>query len=225
MARAGDVIEHPVTGERITFLETADDTGGEYVRSELRVQPHGFVAAPHVHPRLEETFEILSGTFTFVVDGEERQVGPGEGASIPAGTPHAWWNAGEEEGVAIVEFRPALSLPPPPRDRIADGARRLTQRTTREELRDARELFLRQERRAGGSGADLDRQSGVGPTVPGLRSSRRPALAPRGGRAPRVGRGPSPARRPAARSGVIRGWGRSPRPPRAKERYGHHTRH
>ena len=61
MAKRGDVVEHPVTGERITFLKTAQDTGGEYSRSDLRVRPRGFVAVPHVHPRTEETFEILSG--------------------------------------------------------------------------------------------------------------------------------------------------------------------
>jgi len=108
MAKSGDVIEHPVTGERFTFLKTAQDTGGEYSRYEVRVRPHGFVAAPHVHPLTEETFEIQAGTWAFAVDGKETRIGPGEGASIPVGTPHAWWNAGEEEGVAIVEFRPAL---------------------------------------------------------------------------------------------------------------------
>jgi mannose-6-phosphate isomerase-like protein (cupin superfamily) len=110
MAKQGDVIEHPVTGETFTFLETAQETGGEYVQIELRVRSNGFVAAPHVHPRIEETFEIRSGTFAFVVDGEERHVGPGEGATLTVGTPHAWWNAGIEEGVAIVEFRPALKV-------------------------------------------------------------------------------------------------------------------
>lgn len=108
MATSGDAVEHPVTGEKITFLETSGETGGEYATFELRVRPHGFVAAPHVHPIAEESFEIRSGTFTFVLDGEERQVRAGEGATVPPGTPHAWWNAGEEEGVAIVEFRPAL---------------------------------------------------------------------------------------------------------------------
>ena len=87
MARSGDTIEHPVTGETFTFLETAEETGGEYVRIELRVRPRGFVAAPHIHPRIEETFEIRSGSFAFVVDGEERRVGAGEGATVPVGTP------------------------------------------------------------------------------------------------------------------------------------------
>lgn len=108
MARNGDIVEHPVTGEKITFLETSEETEGEYATAELRVRPHGFVAAPHIHPIAEESFEIRSGTFTFVVDGEERQVRAGEGATVPVGTPHAWWNSGEDEGVAIVEFRPAL---------------------------------------------------------------------------------------------------------------------
>ena len=92
----------------MTFLKTAEDTGGEYVRIELAVRPHGFVAAPHIHPRQEESFEIHQGTFTFVFDGEERQVGPGKGATVPPGTPHAWWNPGDEPGLATVEIRPAL---------------------------------------------------------------------------------------------------------------------
>lgn len=108
MARKGDTMEHPITGERITFLETSEETDGEYAVFELRVRPHGFVAAPHVHPYAEETFKIHSDTFTFVVDSRERKVGPGEGATVPAGAVHAWWNSGEEEGVATVEFRPAL---------------------------------------------------------------------------------------------------------------------
>jgi mannose-6-phosphate isomerase-like protein (cupin superfamily) len=110
MARKGDVIEHPVTGERITFLVTGEETGGEYYRNELRVKPRGFVADPHVHPKMEETFAIISREFTFVVDGEKRKLGAAEGATVPAGTPHTWWNSGDDEGVAIVEFRPAVKV-------------------------------------------------------------------------------------------------------------------
>jgi quercetin dioxygenase-like cupin family protein len=108
MAKKNDTIEHPVTGEKITFIETSEETGGEYARAELRVRPHGFVAAPHIHPFAQESFEIRSGTFALVLDGAERRIQAGEWATVPAGTAHAWWNAGEDEGVAIVEFRPAL---------------------------------------------------------------------------------------------------------------------
>jgi hypothetical protein len=36
--------------------------------------------------------------------------GPGEKVVVPAGTPHVWWNAGEDELHAVVEPRPALSV-------------------------------------------------------------------------------------------------------------------
>ncbi len=108
MARQGDTIVHPVTGEKITFLMTSEETDGEYATFELRVRSHGFVVAPHIHPYAAESFEIHSGTFTFMVDGRERKVGPGERATVPAGAVHAWWNSEEVEGVATVEFRPAL---------------------------------------------------------------------------------------------------------------------
>ena len=106
MARRGDTVEHPVTGERITFIATSEEMNGEYATFELRVRPHGFVVAPHIHPHAVESFEIRSGTFTFVVNGEERQVRAGDSATVPAGAVHAWWNSGDEEGVATVEFRP-----------------------------------------------------------------------------------------------------------------------
>ena len=42
------------------------------------------------------------------MDGHERRAGPGDGATVPAGAVHAWWKTGEDEGIAVVEFRPAL---------------------------------------------------------------------------------------------------------------------
>jgi hypothetical protein len=54
MIRTGDVITNPVTGERLRFLKTARDTGGELVRVEVTVEPNGFVAAAHVHPHQSE---------------------------------------------------------------------------------------------------------------------------------------------------------------------------
>ena len=41
MIQAGQTIEHPVTGERMTFLRTSQETGGEYVLVELELAPGG----------------------------------------------------------------------------------------------------------------------------------------------------------------------------------------
>ncbi|HVG98699.1 MAG TPA: cupin domain-containing protein, partial [Chloroflexota bacterium] len=61
MARAGDVLEHPITGERIVVRQSARDTRGELFELDIYVRPGGFVAAAHIHPRQEERFEIVSG--------------------------------------------------------------------------------------------------------------------------------------------------------------------
>ncbi len=108
MARTGDTIEHPVTGERIEFLTTAGDTGGESLRMELLVEPRGFAAAEHVHPRQDEHFKILSGTIRYRVDGVEREAGAGDELVVPKRVPHVWENGGAEDLRMILEFRPAL---------------------------------------------------------------------------------------------------------------------
>ncbi len=39
MAKAGDVIDNPTTGERITFLETTLETNGELLRFVSEIRP------------------------------------------------------------------------------------------------------------------------------------------------------------------------------------------
>lgn len=110
MIHAGDTIGNPVTGERLVFLETSQETNGEAVVFETFVQPDGFVAATHVHPKQEERFEILSGTLGLRMGGEKIVAGPGETVTIPPATPHRFWNAGEDEVHFRCEVRPALEF-------------------------------------------------------------------------------------------------------------------
>jgi quercetin dioxygenase-like cupin family protein len=108
--RAGDVIENPVTGERIVFHKTSRETGGAAVVIETFVQPNGFVAAAHVHPSQEERFEVLRGEIGFRVGREKTVAGPGQRLVVPAGTPHRFWNAGDEVARFVCEIRPALQF-------------------------------------------------------------------------------------------------------------------
>lgn len=110
MIRAGDTIENPVTGERITFRKTSRETGGEAVVIECHVQPSGFVAATHVHPDQDERFEILKGAIGFKLDGKEVVAGPGQRILVPAGMSHCFWNAAEGESHFVCEVRPALQF-------------------------------------------------------------------------------------------------------------------
>jgi mannose-6-phosphate isomerase-like protein (cupin superfamily) len=110
MIHAGDTIKNPVTGERIVFHQTSRETNGEAVVFETFVQPNGFVAAAHVHPKQEERFEIVAGTLGLKVGGGEIVAGPGETLTVPAGAPHRFWNAGDHEVRFLCEVRPALKF-------------------------------------------------------------------------------------------------------------------
>ena len=68
MIRKGDVIENPVTGETVRFLQTAAETDGELVEIEVTIQPDGAVAAAHAHPYQSERFEVIEGTLELEVE-------------------------------------------------------------------------------------------------------------------------------------------------------------
>ncbi|MEZ4669637.1 MAG: cupin domain-containing protein [Anaerolineae bacterium] len=110
MAKVGDIIEHPVTGEKIIFRRTAKDTGGELLQAELTVKPHGFVAAEHIHPLQEERFEVMSGSIRLRQNGVEKDVRSGEIVTVPRGVSHSWWNSADQEARVLVEVRPALRM-------------------------------------------------------------------------------------------------------------------
>ena len=110
MIRSGDTIHNPVTGERITFRRTSSDTRGEAVVIECTVEPHGFVAAAHVHPSQSERFNVIEGTLGLKVGKDKRTLRRGEVALVEAGTPHTFWNAGDDEVRFVCEIRPALQF-------------------------------------------------------------------------------------------------------------------
>jgi quercetin dioxygenase-like cupin family protein len=110
MIRTGDTIHNPVTGERITFLATSADTDGEAVVIETVVEPDGFVAAAHVHPAQSERFAVAAGTLGLKAGRERLTLGPGDVVTVEPGTPHRFWNAGDEPVRFVCEVRPALQF-------------------------------------------------------------------------------------------------------------------
>ena len=108
MARAGDVLENPVSGDRLLFLRTAAESGGEVLEYELDFVPRGFAVRDHLHSRQEERHEVLEGSLGMVVAGAERRLGPGDVETVPAATRHRIFATQEAPIRARFALRPAL---------------------------------------------------------------------------------------------------------------------
>src|SRR4051812_45216848 len=96
--------ENPRTGERVEFLR--DDE--EVLEMALTWPRPGLRAAEHVHPEMEERYEVVAGRAAFRIGGVEREAGPGEVVVVAPGTPHLAWNPTGDEVRLRVERRPPL---------------------------------------------------------------------------------------------------------------------
>ncbi len=110
MAQVGQTIEHPLSGERLTFLETAATTGGDLLKISIDMAPGGTLARPHVHPRAVEEFEVLSGRIQLKTDGKTRVAEAGESVIVPPGAAHVWGNPFDDPATITVAVRPALKM-------------------------------------------------------------------------------------------------------------------
>jgi quercetin dioxygenase-like cupin family protein len=107
------IVEDPLFRQRYRFSHR-----GDVLRVEIWTDPGGGVLAEHVHPALEERYEILEGEVTFHVDGKPHRAGAGERLVVAPGVRHSFQNTGEQPVHLVVEADPALRL----RESIEDGA-------------------------------------------------------------------------------------------------------
>jgi len=110
MAYTGQVIENPVSGERITFRQTAADTNGELLEFDVALAPDGHVPGMHVHPAQEERFEVLSGSVRFQKGLRRVTAEAGDVVVVEPGKAHKFENVGDLGAVMRVEVRPALEM-------------------------------------------------------------------------------------------------------------------
>ena len=110
MAFTGQTIDNPVSGEQITFLQTAADTAGELLEFELALSPDGHVPGAHVHPEQEERFHVLEGTMKFRMGLRRIVAEAGDTVVVPAGRVHRFANGGDSTARCRVEVVPALDM-------------------------------------------------------------------------------------------------------------------
>lgn len=99
-AVAGDTFYNPVTGERAITIEAPAENPERRLVSELHLEPGAAVVGEHLHPAIDERFDVLEGHLAYSLDGREAEAGAGEAVEVPAGRWHDWWHPGE--GVTVV---------------------------------------------------------------------------------------------------------------------------
>lgn len=106
MAREGQEIVNPRTGQRMRFAQIRE----EELMIESLNPPAEEREPEHVHPKQQSGAEVRSGSLVFEVEGKPTRVGPGESIAIPPNTPHRFWNEADDEAQSVQIFRPALSI-------------------------------------------------------------------------------------------------------------------
>lgn len=95
-------LRNDATGEEVVVVSEGPDV---LVLETTWTRP-GHRASTHVHPGLEERFEVLSGLAAFRVDRVKREAGPGDVVVVAPGTAHLAWNASDGPTRVRLEFRP-----------------------------------------------------------------------------------------------------------------------
>ena len=111
VGQMGQILVNPVSGERITFIHTSAETGGELVTIRLELPAGRRVPGGlHIHPLQEERFEVVEGEMRFRMKRERIVAEPGVVVVVPAGVPHDFANPGAATAVVRVDIRPALRI-------------------------------------------------------------------------------------------------------------------
>jgi quercetin dioxygenase-like cupin family protein len=103
------VIEDPVLRQRLSFSRTTEQDGSEVLHVETWVDPGGGVT-PHIHPALEERFEVLDGRPSFLAGRKWREAAPGETVVVPRGVRHAYRNRSDAVVHMVCHATPPSTL-------------------------------------------------------------------------------------------------------------------
>jgi quercetin dioxygenase-like cupin family protein len=96
----------------IDFLVDADDSGGSVTVFECLVPANAKVPVPHSHDGFEETIYGLEGACTWTIDGQPRELGPGESVCIRRGQVHGFENRGGVDAKFLAIATPGVFGPP-----------------------------------------------------------------------------------------------------------------
>ncbi len=95
----------------IRFLLEGEHSGGSVAMFEFDVPAKANVPVAHSHDAYEETLYGLEGVLTWTIDGEKRDVGPGDVLCIPRGVVHTFENEGDLDARQLAIVSPGVLGP------------------------------------------------------------------------------------------------------------------
>lgn len=110
MPTKGQIVTNAITGDTYQFLETAQDTEGEYVTMIATISRTGKSVPDHFHTMQDETFEVMSGQLTILKNGKTFLLQKGETMTLDREIPHNHFNSGDGAVVYKHTVRPALDF-------------------------------------------------------------------------------------------------------------------
>ncbi len=96
--RADTLEARPVERGEKAFIQVLigpEEGAPHFITRKFTLLPGGRIPK-HRHPTIEHQQYVLSGRMRLLLGDEVREVGAGQAVFIPPGTPHAYWNEGEE---------------------------------------------------------------------------------------------------------------------------------
>ncbi|HEY0526053.1 MAG TPA: cupin domain-containing protein [Stellaceae bacterium] len=113
--RAEDVSGyHPAnhTGTLNRRLIGPETVGARHVEVLHGTLDPGQGALPHAHPGIEQVCYVLEGTAVAEVDGQRRELGPGDCCFFPADMPHVFTATGGKPVKILVIYSPLYGEDP-----------------------------------------------------------------------------------------------------------------
>jgi mannose-6-phosphate isomerase-like protein (cupin superfamily) len=103
MAHAGEIIENPIAGERLTFVATWED-GSDALVCDIATTAGAPGPPEHLHPSSSELFEVQEGAILIEVDGSRQTLRSGQNLTVAAEVPHKFASHPELDGRTRVTF-------------------------------------------------------------------------------------------------------------------------
>jgi len=100
------VFSNPHVKDKVTFVKTSKETGGEYTLLEVELGPGGGTPL-HAHTSFDEQFTAIDGVLGIVVEKNKVLLRPGQSTSALVGKFHRFYNPGKGNIRFAVKITPS----------------------------------------------------------------------------------------------------------------------